>query len=289
MSFGKLLKISRPGLWFPTVWIYVLPIGGQLNQLLHYEFWLGLIFVLFPLNLFVYGLNDLGDIKADSFNIRKGNFLFGAKASKDELLKACKIGSGLLLLFTLLFFSISGWKMLALFGSIALINYIYNFPPWRIKSRPPLELFIQIAYILTALFSSVLNEVNLIPWQAFIYLIFFCFQAHLAGEIMDIEPDRLANKTTTALVLGRQKAKWLMVILLIAEVYILSFWFQDFVLASVLGLFALWLLLDIFVLFKGKSYTLNQMFLFGYGMNAMGIASMLWILYTGKLLAPIWP
>ncbi|MFY0645029.1 MAG: UbiA family prenyltransferase [Bacteroidia bacterium] len=289
VKFGTLLKISRPGLWFPTLWIYILPLGGQLDLLNHIEFWLGLLFVLFPLNLFVYSLNDLGDVDADAFNIRKGNFLFGAKASKEKLVKACKIGSWVLGIFALLFYFISGWKMLVLFGAIVLINYIYNFPPWRIKSRPPFELFIQIGYILTAVFSSVLNEVALIPWQAFIYLVFFCFQAHLAGEIMDIDPDRLAKKTTTASVLGRQKAKWLMVILLCAEVYILSFWFQDYVLASVLALFVLWLLLDIFILFKSKSYTLNQMYLFGYGMNAIGIASMLWILYTGKLLLPLWP
>ena len=283
------LKISRPGLWFPTIWIYVLPLGGQFEKLHHPIFWIGLVFVCFPLNFFVYSLNDLGDIKADALNKRKGNFLFGAKADKPTLKKAARASSILLAAFMLYFAFVADWKMLVLFALMALFNIIYNFEPLRIKSRPPFELAIQIAYILTAVFSSYLNDVALIPWQAFIYLCFFCFQAHLAGEIMDIEPDKLAGKTTTALKLGRQKSKLLMILLLTIEVYILSCWFQDYVLALILGLFALWLLFDIFLVFKNKEYSLNQMILFGYGMNAMGIASMLWVLYSGKLLHPIWP
>ena len=84
----EFLKISRPGLWFPTIWIYVLPLGAQLDKLESLEFWLGFFFVCFPLNFFVYSLNDYGDIQADAQNKRKGNFLFGAKSSKETLKKA---------------------------------------------------------------------------------------------------------------------------------------------------------------------------------------------------------
>lgn len=283
------LKISRPGLWFTTLWIFVLPVGGQMNILGNWTFWLGVLFVTFPLNFFVYALNDLGDVEADKYNERKGNFIFGAKAEKKVLQKAAKYASILLFLFTLLFAFISGWKMLVLFGLIVLFNFIYNFNPFRIKSRPPFELAIQIAYILTAYFSSTLNQVDPISWQAFIYLCFFCFQAHLAGEIMDMVPDHQAEKRTTALVLGRINAKILMSILLAIEVYILWFWFKDAVLAAVLALFALWLVLDMLVLYKNRVYSLSEMMLFGYGMNALGIGSMLWVLYSGKLLLPVFP
>mgnify|MGYP000303415797 CR=1 FL=1 len=78
-----------------------------------------------------------------------------------------------------------------------------------------------------------------------------------------------------------------MVVLLAVEVSILSFWFQDFVLAGCLAIFMLWLLVDAFVLYKEKPYTQAEMRLFGYGMNAIGFASMLWILYSGKLLLPV--
>lgn len=284
------LKISRPGLWFPTLWIYVLPVSGHLELLQEPSFWIGVLFVLFPLNFFVYSLNDLGDIEADAKNVRKGNFIFGAKSDRPTLKKAVLCSSIILFGFAVYFVVMSKNPfILLLFASIALINYVYNFAPFRIKSRPPLELLIQVGYLLTALFSSLWNGVDIISWQAFVYLSFFCFQAHLAGEIMDIDPDLESGKTTTAVMIGRKRSKWLMVMLLAIEVYILGHWFNDWVLASVLAGFMLWLILDVLVLFKGRAYRLSEMFLFGFGMNILGFASMIWVLYSAKLLSPVFP
>jgi 4-hydroxybenzoate polyprenyltransferase len=281
------LKISRPGLWFPTLWIYLLPFASSINFWERPLFWLGLIFVSFPLNYFVYSLNDFGDIAADKENDRKGNFLFGAKESKRTLQKAVSNSTILLLLFLVLFTYLSGWWMLPLLSSILVVNYIYNFEPLRLKTRPPLELLIQTGYILTGIFSIVLNDLAMLPWQTIVYLIFFCFQAHLAGEIMDIGPDKAAGKTTSAVLLGRRNSKFFMIVLLIVEVCILSFWFQDYVLAGTLAAFMLWLLLDVLFIYKNREYTLQEMKLFGYGMNAIGFASMLWILWSGRLLMPV--
>jgi 4-hydroxybenzoate polyprenyltransferase len=146
---------------------------------------------------------------------------------------------------------------------------------------------IQVGYILTALFSVVLNDTEQIPWQTFIYLTFFCFKAHLTGEIMDIIPDRLANKKTTASLLGAQKAKLLLLVFLIIETSILIYWFEAYLLAAALGAFAVWIVLDAFVIYKNRSYILKEMKLFGYLMNAVGFGSMIWILWTGKLMTTI--
>lgn len=54
------------------------------------NFWIGLLFVMFPLNYLIYGLNDYNDFKADEVNSRKGNFLFGAKSNKAQLKKLPK-------------------------------------------------------------------------------------------------------------------------------------------------------------------------------------------------------
>ena len=45
-------------------------------------FWLGLLYVTFPLGLIIYGWNDIADADIDSFNPRKGTFLFGARGSE---------------------------------------------------------------------------------------------------------------------------------------------------------------------------------------------------------------
>ena len=132
-----------------------------------------------------------------------------------------------------------------------------------------------------------LNDLEILPWQTLLYLTLFAFQAHIAGEIMDIEPDRLAGKKTTATVIGRKNTKYIMLALLVLEVYILAVWFQDYVLAGFLAIFSIWMIFDVFIFFKEKPYSVAQMKLFGLAMNFSALASMLWALYAGKLLHPV--
>jgi len=281
------LKISRPGLWFPTIWIYLIPFRFTDQFWETPIFWIGLLFVTFPLNYLVYGLNDYNDIEADAVNSRKGNYLFGAKASKSVLQHIPKRVTLVLLPFIIGFTYVSGYKMFLLLVFMVVINIIYNFRPFRVKERPPFEICIQVGYVVTAYFSVLLNETTMLPWQTVLYLTLFAFQAHIAGEIMDIEPDRIAGKRTTATLIGRKNTKMLMLLLLLLECYVLSVWFQDYVLAGFLGVFSLWLILDVFIFFKEKPYSLSQMKLFGYAMNVSAILSMIWVLYSGKLLDPI--
>ncbi len=249
-------------------------------------FWIGLFFVTFPLNFLVYGLNDFTDGKADSLNPRKGNYIFGAKLSKEELANVPWQICFVMVPFLAYFSYLKGRQIFLLLLFMIVVNIIYNFKPFRIKERPPLEILIQIGYVFTALFSILLNDLEMISWQTLLYLTLFAFQAHIAGEIMDIEPDILAEKKTTAVLIGRKKAKFLMLFLLIFEAYILKFWFNDWVLSSFLAAFALWLILDIFIFFKDKPYTLKQMKIFGIAINISAILSMIWVLYSGNLLHP---
>ncbi|WP_405384496.1 UbiA family prenyltransferase [Maribacter sp. LLG6340-A2] len=278
------LKISRPGLWFPTIWIYLVPFANQLDYWQSFNFWLGLFFVTFPLNYLVYGLNDYNDVNADTVNVRKGNFLFGAKASRSQLKGVLTKITILTTVFVIAFTFISGLKMFLLLLFMVVVNILYNFKPFRIKERPPFEILIQVGYVVTVFFSIELNDLETLPWQTLVYLSFFAFQAHIAGEIMDIEPDLASGKRTTATLVGRKKSKLLMLMILVCESVLVWYWFQDIVLASFLGLFSAFMLLDIFVIFKDRAYTLSQMKLFGYLINLSALASMIWVLYSGKLI-----
>lgn len=281
------LKISRPGLWFPTVWIYLVPFNFQDTFWESPLFWIGFFFVTFPLNYLVYGLNDYNDTKADAVNERKGNFLFGAKSNKKQLKGLLQKITWVILPFIVYFTYLSGIKMLGLLLFMILVNILYNFNPFRIKERPPFEILIQVGYVVTAIFSTLLNNQEMLPWQTLTYLSLFAFQAHIAGEIMDIEPDIKANKKTTATLIGRKNAKLLMLFLLVLEAILLFFVFQDYVLSSFLAVFSVWLFLDIFFVFKNNPYTVAQMKLFGFAMNISALFSMIWVLYSGKLLNPI--
>ena len=280
------LKISRPGLWFPTIWIYLVPFTIESQFWTNLTFWIGLFFVTFPLNYLVYGLNDYNDTEADALNDRKGNFLFGAKFSEEKLRKLPLKIAIVIAPFVLYFTYLSGLYMFLLLLFMVAVNIAYNFQPFRLKERPPFEIFIQVGYVATAFFSILLNDLDAIPWQTILYLCLFAFQAHIAGEIMDIEPDLLAKKKTTATILGRKKTKLLMLGLLWVEVYILSYWFQDYALAGFLGVFSIWLILDLWIFFKDKPYSQFQMKVFGVAMNVSAILSMIWVLYSGKLMHP---
>lgn len=234
----------------------------------------------------VYGLNDFTDGKADSLNPRKGNYLFGARFSKKQLAKVPRHIFFVMTPFLAFFAYVGGGELFILLLFMIVINIIYNYKPFRLKERPPFEILIQVGYVFTALFSILLNDLEMIPWQTLLYLSLFAFQAHIAGEIMDIEPDKLAAKKTTAVLIGRKKAKFLMLFLLLFEAYILKFWFNDWVLSGFLAAFSLWLILDIFVFFKDKPYTLRQMKIFGIAINVSAILSMIWVLYSGNLLHP---
>lgn len=281
------LKISRPGLWFPTVWIYLVPFGQSQGDIGNLSFWIGLVFVTFPLNYLVYGLNDYNDVTADKVNARKGNYLFGAKAGSKQLKPVPKRIFIVILPFFLFFVISKGVWMFILLCLMIIVNIGYNFPPLRLKEKPPFEILIQSGYVITALFCVELNQLNPLPWQTLVYLVLFAFQAHIAGEIMDIEPDKRALKRTTAVILGRKKTKILMLNLLLLESFLLWHWFGDLVLGGFLLLFSAWLILDIFFIFKNRPYSVNQMKLFGYAMNVSAILSMIWVLYSGTLLRVI--
>lgn len=157
------LKISRPGLWFPTIWIYLVPFGNQENFWKLPLFWLGLFFVAFPLNYLVYGLNDYNDEEADAVNKRKGNFLFGAQASRKHLDGLLKKITTVVLPFILVFTYVSGLKMFLLLTFMVVVNILYNFKPFRIKERPPFEILIQMGYVTTAFFATELNNLEALP------------------------------------------------------------------------------------------------------------------------------
>ena len=278
------LKVSRPGLWFATIWLYLLPTGGMEDIWQNEVFWLGFFYVCFPLNFLVYGWNDIADQTIDQNNPRKGNFLFGAKGSKEQLEKLwLPIALTQLLLYPI-FVYIAGIKMLVLLLGLVLINALYNWPKYGLRTNPPWELFCQFGYLLIAPFSMWLNETPTLPSVTIFYLALFAVQSHLMGEVMDIIPDKAAGRQTTATKIGIKKTKLLIIGIVVIEVYLLFFVFKDFVFGGMLALGLAWLILDLFVLFKTKQYTLTQMKLFGLGSNGIAFLSMAYVWYSGALL-----
>ncbi len=278
------LKVSRPGLWFATIWLYLLP-TSQMNEILSSPaFWYGLFYVCFPLNFMVYGWNDMVDIETDAHNKRKDSFWFGARGSKDQLAGLWKP----ILITQLLFYTPmiywGGWKMILLFMGFLLINGLYNLPTNGLRAFPPLELFCQVGYLLIAPLSILVNETLILPIWTFIYLFLFAIQSHLIGEVMDIEPDKKAGRKTTATLLGVQKTKLLIIFIVSLEVAILLFVFNEFYFGLFLGLALVWLLIDLFIIYKTQIYSLGQMKFFALMSNFSALGSMAYVWHSGCLL-----
>ncbi len=277
------LKVSRPGLWFATIWLYLLP-TSQMDLLSSWEFWYGLFYICFPLNFMTYGWNDIVDHEIDKLNPRKDNFWFGAKASYEQL----KVLWKPILVFQLLSYPlliyIGGLPVLLLLVMFLVINGLYNLPGKGLRSAPPLELLCQVGYVLIVPLSVYVNGTADVPTATYLYLFLFAIQSHLMGEVMDIEPDKAAGRVTTATKIGMKKTKLLIIGIVIAELGLLIYVYQEYIFAGMLGLGLIWLLIDLFIIFKQKTYTLNQMKLFAVLSNAMALVTMAYVWYSGCLI-----
>ncbi len=278
-----LLKASRPGLWFPTIWLYALPLAGTGTWASPWA-WVGLLWVTFPLNLLTYGWNDLVDRETDRLNPRKDTWLFGARGTDAQLaglpraIVAVQVVTWPALLWR------GGLPMLAVLGGMVGFMAIYNHPTRGWRARPPLELLAQVGYLLVVLFAVRLNGVAAPPAWTFAYLVLFCAQAQLMGEVMDVEPDRAAGRRTTATVLGVGTTKLLIIAVVGAEVTLLCGVFGDLLFGGMMVGALLWLLVDRFVVFGEGGYTLFQMKLFGVGSNVLALLTLAYVGWTGSLL-----
>jgi 4-hydroxybenzoate polyprenyltransferase len=108
-------------------------------------------------------------------------------------------------------------------------------------------------------------------------------QAHLFGQIMDISPDRVAGRRTTAILLGVRPSKLLMVCFLLFESGFVWYYFRSSVVSGFFALAATYFLLDLLFLVRGRYYKPWELQLFAFGLNAVTLSSMGWFWATGSL------
>ena len=277
-----LLQVSRPGLWSTTALFYLMPLGRA--DFLHSgKLWLGLFFVLVPLGLLLYGVNDIVDAETDVLNPRKGTFMFGSRGAREQL-AALKWQIAIVQLpFAVFFYFFVGPRMLWWYALLLLAVGVYNAPGIAWKGRPPFDVLIQSSYLLVFVLSSWLNGVPQLPRQTFLFGALFAMHSHIFGEVMDIEPDRLSGRRTTATEIGRVRAKFLIATFMCIETALVGIYFRDWIVSGFLALGVLWFLIDATLLWKGRAYTPKQMRLFLWGWNAAALLGMFWNWNHGAL------
>ena len=277
-----LLKVSRPGFWLTSVWFYLLPVGRTL-VFGSWEFWLGCFYVTFPLGLLIYGWNDIADYETDRHNPRKGTFLFGAKATPEQLARLPLRIAFVQLPFFLAFVALIGWRAFGWIAALLLASAIYNGPRGGLGRRPPFDMVNQVGYLLVFVIASWLNHVPQLPWSTFAFGAIFAMHSHLFGQVMDVAPDCVAGRKTTAVAIGIVRAKLLLGLLLAGEAFLVGWFSADHLLAGFLILAALWFILDATLLWRDQLYRTWQMRLFLLGWNAVALLSMPIVWRNGAL------
>ena len=278
-----LIQVSRPGLWTTTTLFYLMPLG-QIINFRAASFWLGLFYIIFPLSLLLYGVNDIVDAEGDRYNPRKGTYMFGSRGA-DQQLRSLRWQIGAWQIpFLSLFWVYAGSRIVLWFAAILLAVYFYNARPIALKGRPPFDVLIQGSYLLIFILSSWLNNVSQLPWQTFLFGALFAMHSHVFGEIMDIEPDEISGRRTLATQIGRVRAKFFIAFLLVVEFSLIVRFFHDPAIAIFLAAGALWFVLDAILLWKNRAYSPRQMRLFLWGWNLAAVLGIFWNALHGSLL-----
>ena len=252
-EFGFWIKAGRPGFWLTAIWFYLLPFQERGVHHWNAAFWLGLIYVGFPLGMAIYAANDLTDARTDALNPRKDSWLFGARPTSEQIRRLPWIITGVQLPFLGVFWILWGPKALLWFAAVLGATTIYNFAPTRTKDRAGLDTLSQVGYLLVFVLSDwVAGASPSLVVYGFGAL--FAMHSHLFGQIMDIAPDALAGRRTTAVHLGAQKAKLLVVALLLAEAVLARGLGCKAYLPPLLLLGALGFAVDALVLWRGSAY-----------------------------------
>ena len=281
-NFSFLLQVSRPGLWATTTLFYLMPLGRAIH-LDSQRFWVGLVYILFPLGFLLYGVNDMVDTETDRLNPRKGTFLFGSRGALEQLSALRWKIAAVQAPFLAAFYFLVGSGILLWLLTLLVAVTLYNAPPFAWKGRPPFDVLIQASYLLIFVLSSWLNQIPQLPWQTFLFGAMFAMHSHIFGEVLDLEPDRAAGRTTTATLIGRLSSKFLIATFLAIE-SLLIFWnFRDLAITGFLALGSLWFVFDAGVLWKSNNYSPFEMRLFMLGWNSVAIIGSFWNWHNGSL------
>jgi 4-hydroxybenzoate polyprenyltransferase len=196
---ARLFHISRPVLWINTVGPAV--IGVWLTGSLWTPVALPmLLWLTLPFNLLIYGANDVFDQATDAKNPRKGT-LEGARIAPSEV---PLIWRGVFLSntpFVAYFFWMFPGGAVSWMLLYAAIFLGYSVPPLRLKARPYLDSLSNAAYAFPLVFVPLALGSSPV-WSAVIGLMAWSVAKHAFDAVQDLEEDRAAGITTTAVRLG---------------------------------------------------------------------------------------
>ena len=281
MKSSTLLCISRPGLWLVFIWLYVWPTGANHQLLVSKSFWIGLFYCTFPLNLLVYGMNDLVDEDVDKDNPRKGNYIYGAKANRRELaaLPFHIFAWAVAPLVVLVWYNpdravaYCTWLVFSFF-----VNFVYNNKPFQMSRKCPWELPTMIlGHYLIPILSCLINDLSYPPIGSWLYHACLLARSHVWLEYADIECDKKEGKRTIAVALGPKLAFYFVIALTCCEA-IIGFLVLE---CNVLGVFSFFGMVVFFLNSTKSGKVKNEKTHVSVSQSLVGAVLMMYVWYIG--------
>lgn len=204
MNLPTLLKISRPKFWGYLAGTFLVGYTLGINSLQEFYtpvFFVLLGFFLFPANLLLYGINDLFDQDTDAFNKKKT--VYEHRLLKKET-RALLISLFFCLLISVsIFFLLPSLLTRILFVLFIFLSASYSMPPLRFKSKPLVDSISNILYILPGVIGYLVVSNQSLNWRILIASSCWAIAMHLFSAIPDIQADKKAHLTTSAIFFGK--------------------------------------------------------------------------------------
>jgi 4-hydroxybenzoate polyprenyltransferase len=199
----RLITISRPVLWINTIGTTIMGVWLT-GTLWSWDALVIILWVTFPFNLLIYGINDIFDQETDNINIRKGGF-GGAKIFPSEV-PWIAWGVALTNLPFLAYFAFNFSVEANLWmWAYSLTFLFYSAPPARFKGRPFLDSISNADYAFPLAFVPLALGKEPV-WLAVFALMAWSLAKHTYDAIQDIEEDAFVDIKTTAVFLGAKKS-----------------------------------------------------------------------------------
>ncbi|QCR19161.1 UbiA family prenyltransferase [Agrococcus sp. SGAir0287] len=205
-TLRRLVHISRPVLWINTIGTGLLGmwLTGELLDPTAIPI---LLWLTLPFNLLIYGVNDIFDQDTDALNPRKGS-IEGARIEPREVRAIVWGVVATNVPFLVWFVIVLPPAAIVVIALYAAVFVFYSAPPLHFKRRPFLDSLSNAAYGLPLLVMPLALGAPPV-WPAVAGLLVWSVAKHAYDAVQDIEEDRAAGITTTAVLLGpRGTAIW---------------------------------------------------------------------------------
>jgi 4-hydroxybenzoate polyprenyltransferase len=201
------ISVSRTRFWIYTGGTFVVGYALGMESWLAFflpAYTLFLLYFFFPANVFIYGVNDYWDEETDRTNPKKDEkeHRLGDGEERRDLRTVLLAVTGL----SLALLPVMDATARLIFLAFLFLAYFYSAPPFRFKEIPFLDFSSNMLYIMPGIFGFYLAAGTLPP-----LVLVFAGYLHIAGmhlfsAIPDIDCDRRAGITTTAVLLGRRSS-----------------------------------------------------------------------------------